>query len=164
MYSFALLYSPNLVKYYLVHLASNPTAQRVMKDALWEHNNIDLVYQFRYGVYGLGFRTPDYYEQNLRIFNIEEGNIRASIESLNDDMMPIIHNSQDGVPFQQLHVNTMQTNPATINHYASYLDEQRSATEIEVWRNGKITRAKQFKPGDIILRSRQGKLFDMKGF
>lgn len=164
VYSFALLPNATLVKYYLIHLASSPTAQRVMKDALWERNNIDLVYQFRYGVYGLGFRTPDYYEQNSRIFDIKEVNAQASIEGLNDDLMPIIYNSEDGIPFDQLHVRTMQTNPATLNHYMSYVDEQRSVEEIEVLRNGKITRAKQLKPGDVILKSRQGKLFDMRKF
>jgi hypothetical protein len=46
----------------------------------------------------------------------------------------------------------------------SYVDEQRDMSEIEVWRNGKITKAKQLKPGDIIIKSSQGKLFDFKNF
>jgi len=51
VYSFALLPNKTLVKYYLIHLATNPTAQKVIKNALWVHNTIDLAYQFRYGVY-----------------------------------------------------------------------------------------------------------------
>jgi three-Cys-motif partner protein len=164
VYSFALLPNRTIVEYYLVHLASSPTAQRVIKNALWEHNNIELIYQFNRGVTGLGFSTPEYYERETKIFNIEEENIRASIESLNGELMPVIHGHEDGIPFEELHIKTMQTNPSPVNHYMSYVDEQRDMKEIEVWRNGKITKAKQLKPGDIIIKSSQGKLFDLKSF
>jgi len=78
--------------------------------------------------------------------------------------MPVIYNYEDGIPFKELHVRTMQTNPSPISHYIGYVDEQRDMGEIEVWRNGKITKAKQLQPGDIVVKSRQGKLFDLKNF
>jgi len=125
VYSFALLPNRTIVEYYLVHLASSSTAQRVIKNALWEHNNIDLIYQFNRGVTGLGFSAPEYYERETKIFNIKEDNIRASIESLNNELMPVIYNYEDGIPFKELHVRTIQTNPSPISHYIGYVDEQR---------------------------------------
>ena len=37
----------------------------------------------------------------------------------------------------------MQTNPATVEHYEKYIDEQRSQKEIVVMRNGEITQSKK---------------------
>lgn len=164
VYSFALLPNKTLVKYYLIHLATNPTAQKVIKNALWEHNTIDLAYQFRYGVYGLGFRTPDYYERDQRNFLIKEANFRASIEGLSEELMPIIYDNEDGVSFDELHLRTIQTNPSPTYHYIDCLNEQRDMGEIEVFRKGKITKAKQLQPGDVIVKSNQGKLFDFRNF
>jgi len=48
VYSFALMQNISLVTYYLVHLASSSSAQRVMKEVLWRKNNIDLLYHSCY--------------------------------------------------------------------------------------------------------------------
>jgi three-Cys-motif partner protein len=165
VYSFALLPNASLVKYYLIHLASSPTAQKVMKTSLWDVNNIDINYQFRYGVYGLGFRTPDFYDENCRVFDFQETNIEAVINDLDKDLMPIIYSAEEnGIPIGNLHEGTTQKNPATWNHYVDYLNEQRSNQEIQIFRDGKVTRAKNLKPGDIIMKARQVKLFDVRGF
>lgn len=164
VYSFALLPKRIIVEYYLVHLANSPTAQRVIKNSLWEHNNIGLFYRFKKNVNGLGFSTPEYYEQEVQIFDVKEENIRASIESLNNELMPLISSHEDGIRFDNLHNETMQKNASTISHYMYYVDEQRAMKEIRIFRNGKVTEAKKLRPGDVIIKSYQGKLFDMKTF
>ncbi len=154
VYSFALLPKGNTVLYYLIHLASSPTAQKVIKNSLWKHNNIvfrDLVCQFDYDICGLGFKTAEYYSINQRIFDIHYANDRAAIENLNDDLMKFIYYSKH-IGFGTLHNNTMQFNPATEKHYMTFIDEQRDAGEIEVLRNGKRSKAKNIKPTDIIAR------------
>jgi three-Cys-motif partner protein len=161
VYSFALLPNKGTVKYYLIHLASNATAQKVMKESLWTVNNLDFMYQFRYGVYGLGFRAPDYYERNLRVFDFKDSNVQAAIDDLTDSLIPIIHEADDGVLMQDLHQHTMQTNPAIWQHYEQLINEQRSNKEIEVFRDGKITSSRKIKPGDVIIKSIQPKLFDL---
>jgi three-Cys-motif partner protein len=164
VYSFALIPEQNQVQYYLVHLASNAPAQRVIKHSLWKHNNIDLLRQFRFGVYGLGFRSPDYYEMNLSLFNIEEGNTKASIECLGDILLPIVNTHSEGISFGTLHDSTMEYNPSTNKHYQEFINEQRSYGELEVLRDGKSTQAKQLKASDLIIRPRQTTLFDLKPF
>lgn len=164
VYSFALLSSGFRAKYYLVHLASSPTAQRVIKETLWKYNNIDFFYQFKFEVYGLGFRSPEYYDNNLKIFNIHEHNTSASISHLDDSLSPLIHSSKKGIQFGALHEGTMQKNPSTLNHYEQYVNEQRVRGDIEVLRNGKLTKAKSLKSSDILIRPCQPSLFDMKQY
>jgi len=159
--AFALMPKATTPLYYLIHLADNPAAQREMKFTLWNHNTLDLTYQFQYGVYGLGFRTLDYYEECYgQLFDIKEDNIRRCIENLNDNLMPLIYNSQEGIPFGKLHNSTMQENPATWDHYEAYIDQQRKVQELEVIRKGKITHAKRLMQGDII-RKFQFKQFSL---
>lgn len=154
VYSFALLPKGNTVLYYLIHLASSPTAQKVIKKSLWKHNNIvfrDLVCQFDYDICGLGFKTAEYYSINQRIFDIHNANNRAAIENLTDDLMKLIHFAKQ-IDFRTLHNSTMQFNPATEKHYMTFIDEQRDAGEIEVLRNGKRTKSKNIKPTDFIVK------------
>lgn len=47
----------------------------------------------------------------------------------------------------------MQFNPAIEDHYIKFIDEQRDAGEIEVLRNGKLTKAQKLKSTDIIKKS-----------
>lgn len=164
VYSFALLPKKIIVEYYLVHLANNPTAQRVIKKSLWDPNNIGLFYRFNKNVNGLGFSTPEYYMREGVIFDIKGENVRASIESLDNELMPIIFEHENGISFDDLHTQTMQTNPSPVSHYMNYVDEQRAMEEIQVLRNGKVTLAKNLRPGDVIIRSCQQKLFDLKPF
>ena len=161
VYSFALLKNQTQPKYYLIHLASNPPAQREIKYALWEYNTIDLVYQFEYGIYGLGFRTPDYYEQNQSVINITKDNEAKCIKNLNDDLMPIIYDYPDGISLDLLHTLTMQKNPATLEHYIQYINGQVGDQELEVFRDGKITKAKNLRPGDFIIRKKAKQLHFM---
>lgn len=162
-YSFALLPSAGIVKYYLIHLATNPTAQKVIKFSLWAHNNLDLAYQFRYSTHGLGFRSTQYYEANLSLLNIEDDNTNICIQNLGDDLIPLIDSHTNGIDLRRLHETTMQKNPATFNHYIEYLLMQRDYGEIEILRGGKPTRAKNLKADDVICRPSQQTLFDMRG-
>ena len=164
VYSFALIPILNQVQYYLIHLASNAPAQRVIKNSLWRHNNIDLQMQFRFGVYGLGFRSPNFYEQNGSLFDIKEGNIKASIECLSDSLIPIIRSHIDGIRFDELHDTTMELNPSTKSHYEEFISEQREYGELDVLREGKSTRARTLKKDDVIIRPRQSTLFDLRPF
>lgn len=164
VYTFALIPGLNQVQYYLVHLASNAPAQRVIKHSLWKFNNINMHMQFRYDVYGLGFRSPDYFDNNCNLFDIKEENIRASIENLSDSLLPIITTHSEGIHYGELHDSTMQYNPATDKHYEEFINEQRNYGELEVIRNGKPTKAKNLKAKDLILRPNQQQLFILKQF
>lgn len=164
VYSFALLRNKTRTRYYLMHLASKPPAQREIKYILWEYNTIDFAYQFEYGIYGLGARNADYYEQNLSVIDIVEENRKKCTETLIDDLLPIIYDNPDGIHFGKLHNDTMQTNPVTMDDYAKAI---RMTNEVLVMRNGKITKAQQLKPGDLILRDKspiQISLFDTKKY
>ena len=157
VYSFALLQTQRLVTYYLIHLANSPTAQKVIKNSLWIHNTMNLSYQFNYDVYGMGFRSPDFYDFNQRLFDINDGNERTAIENLNNDVINYLHGVEQ-TEFETLHNLTMQFNPATAKHYELFIDEQRDAGEIEVLRNGKKTKARNLKSTDIITRPKYKQL------
>jgi hypothetical protein len=162
-YSFAVMRKATTPLYYLVHMANNPSALREMKFTLWKHNTIDLMYQFQYGVYGLGFRTIDHYEKcKGQIFNIEESNTQMCIENLNDSLMRLIYNSDNGISLSDLHNQTMQMNPATWDHYQSYIRQQREKQELEVVRKEGITLARDLRPTDKVRKPKQRSLFLLK--
>ncbi|ACK70616.1 conserved hypothetical protein [Gloeothece citriformis PCC 7424] len=154
VYSFALLPNKTQPKYYLMHLASRPPAQREIKYTLWDHNTLNLVYQFDYGIYGLGFRTPDYYEKNLSVIDIEKENKSQCIKNLHEELMPIIYNNPEGIILKDLHNSTMQKNPATFDDYIQVINEQVSEGDLQVLRKGKLTKAKKLEPGDIIVKNK----------
>lgn len=162
VYGFSLLHNQSIVKYYLIHLASSVVAQRVMKSAMWAQNNLDFLCQHHDNVYGMGHKSIYYYEDRNfpRLFDVKETNTQACIEKLDEDLMPLIY-SGEGIQFSDLELQTIQRNPATIKHYAEFVNQQREAKEIQVIRDGKITTSKQVKPTDIILRTKymQPKLF-----
>ncbi len=162
VYGFSLLHNQSIVKYYLIHLASSVVAQRVMKSAMWVQNNLDFLCQHHDNVYGMGHKSIYYYEDKNfpRLFDIKQTNTQACIEKLDEDLMPLIY-SGEGLQFSDLELQTIQRNPATIKHYAEFVNQQRDAKEIEVIRDGKITTSKQVKATDIILRAKykQTKLF-----
>ena len=162
VYGFSLLHNQSRVKYYLIHLASSVVAQRVMKSAMWVQNNLDFLCQHHDNVYGMGHKSIYYFEdQNLpRLFDVKETNTQACIDKLDEHLMPLIYGG-DGIPFSDLELKTIQTNPATFKHYVEFVNQQRDAEEIEVIRDGKITTSKRIKPTDIILKARykQTKLF-----
>ena len=159
IYGFSLLHNQSMVKYYLIHLASSVVAQRVMKLAMWSNNNLDYLCQHHDKVYGMGHKSLNHF-QNPLIFDIKETNTQACIEMLGEDIMPLIDGSE-GIQFKDIELQTIQKNPATIEHYAKFVDQQREAKEIEVIRDGKITTSKKLKPTDIVLKPKykQIKLF-----
>ncbi|MBE9126354.1 MULTISPECIES: three-Cys-motif partner protein TcmP [unclassified Coleofasciculus] len=154
IYAFALMPNRTQPKYYLMHLASNPPAQREIKYTLWNNNTLDLVYQFEYDIYGLGFRTPDYYENNLSVIDIVQENKIKCRDNLRKSLMPIIYEMPDGIPLIELHNSTMQMNPATLDDYIKMINEEVSEGEINILRNGKITPAKNLKADDLIVKAK----------
>jgi len=162
VYGFSLLHNQSIVKYYLIHLASSVVAQRVMKSAMWAQNNLDFLCQHHDNVYGMGHKSIYYYEDKNfpRLFDVKQTNTQACIEKLDEDLMPLIY-SGDGIQFSDLELQTIQRNPATFEHYAEFVNQQREAKEIQVIRDGKITTSRQVKSTDIILRAKykQTKLF-----
>lgn len=156
-WTFAIMKDLKTVYYYLIHLSSNPTALDVMKKTLWKYNNLE--YQFHYGVYGLGFRELEYYDKNLTIYKIEEENIRTCLENLNEQLMPILSQNEDGILFQEIFEMTIDENPATSDQYMKLFHQLRIEKEIKVIRDGKITMAKQMRPGDIIIKAKDKPLW-----
>lgn len=164
VFSYALIPSGNQVKYFLVHLASNSPAQRVIKYSAWQYDNLHIHQQYGFGEQGLGFKTPYHYESNLNLFDIKAQNIQSCIDRLVDCIFPLIEFEADGVGFQSLHDATMQYNPATYDHYMKCIDQQRNYGQLEVIRNGKETKAKNLRSTDIIRRPTQPNIFDLKQY
>lgn len=159
IWTFALMPKFKTVLYYLVHLSSHPTALKVMKETLWIYNNLE--YQYHFNVWGMGFRTPDFYNNNLKIFDIlgTDSNIQKCLEDLTEQIIPIVYTNQEGISFKELWVKTLQTNPANRDHYVQAILQQRDEQEVQILRNGKITKANQLESGDIIIKSKFKQLY-----
>lgn len=145
------------VFYYLIHLSSNPKALEVMKCTLQKYNNLE--YQYHYGVYGLGFREVEYFEENLKLYDIKESNHDLCLSNLREQLCPIIYDLNDGITFQEIYHRTLQTNPATEAQYMKALTQLSMQKEIKIFRGGKLTKAKNLKPGDVIIPARDTPLW-----
>lgn len=156
-WTFAIMESKKNVLYYLIHLSSNPTALEVMKQTLFKYNNLE--YQYHYGVYGLGFRELEYFEKNLSIYDIKEKNIEACLNDLKEQLMSSLSENEDGLPFQQIYLNTTQKNAATKPLYMTTLERLRIEKEIKIVREGKITSATHLKPDDVIMKAKDKPLW-----
>lgn len=159
VYTFGMLKSSTIVTYYLIHFANHRRAQEVIKDTLWRYNNIDLSYQFAYGIYGLGFRTPEYFEETLRLFDIKSENHKQCVTDLQNGIIPLIHGHKDGIKFRDLVDSTIQMNPANLDIYRDSIVKSREEMELKVKRNGKESRARHLKPDDIIIKSNDRQYF-----
>lgn len=148
LYTFGMLPNKTLVKYYLIHFANKITAQKVIKDTLWVHNSIDHSCMFEYGIYGFGFRTPDSFEKNLTIFNIEENNKKKCIRDLEESILPSVHSSENGLSFEMILEQTIQFNPASSDLYNESIVKLREENEIKVIREGKETWSNKIKNND----------------
>lgn len=155
-HTFALMSNPRTVLYYLIHLASNPTALSVMRDITWLQNNLD--YQFHYGVYGVGYRTLDELDENLAIYDIEVRNVEFCVNRLTDQIMEFLHQKGD-LPFAQLISSTIEENPATRPLYVQAINLLQDAGELISEREGKITSSRIIRGKDIIKRANYRQLF-----
>jgi len=140
-----------VVLYYLMHFSKNLTALQVMRDTLWKYNNLTHIFEF--DVYGFGFKTVDYYKENMKLdFHIEDtiDSHEGCIKML--DKYLIEYLSQDGELFINLCDKTMQLNPGCLQHYIDYLNQKRRDKEIEVIRDGELLYSKNiaFQKKDII--------------
>ncbi len=97
-----------------------------MKDTLWKYNNLDYLYHFE--VYGLGFRTVDFYEKTPELeFDIRGTNDshKECVTRLDRQLRELIFTKEDGLYFRQICEITMQENPASKEHYISYINRLR---------------------------------------
>ena len=145
------------VFYYLIHLSSNPKALEVMKCTLQKYNNLE--YQYHYGVYGLGFRAVEYFQENLKLYDIKESNQDLLLSNLREQLSPIIYDLNDGISFREIYYKTMQENPAIQVQYMKAFTQLRIEKEIKILRNGKLTKAKNLKPEDVIMPEKYRQLW-----
>lgn len=159
LYSFGLMKATGIVKYYLIHMANNPTAQKVLKSALWKHNNYDLYYRFRFDQYGTGHITPMALEEREQgsLFDIRDENRSQAIDQLKQRVIGVI--TAAGLPFRQLEEMTLQENPADSSMYQEFLNNSRDQGDVLIYRNGRITTAHQIKANDLIRRNPQMRFF-----
>ncbi|MGK7884863.1 MAG: hypothetical protein AB4057_09590 [Crocosphaera sp.] len=158
----------NRVLYYLLHISSHLKATEVMKNGSWIYNNLD--YQYHYDIFGFGFKTSNYYQENqynLQL-DINQDSETACINKLRNNLDRIIHNNEE-MKFSDLCDQTMEFNPATINHYHQCLKFLRSAGDIEILRKRSKTKwtktnSKEIVNNDIIRKSQQKKLFLLQDY
>ena len=148
------------VLYYLMHLSQKLTALEVIKESFWQENNLD--YQYYFELYGHGFKTADFYEENqLELkFDITKNSEEVCLERLDTYLGNIIRNNQDGIIFSELCHQTMECNPASKEHYTRYINLLRNEKEIEIWRNGEIVKGRKVDlyKNDIIKLTRYKQL------
>lgn len=154
------------VLYYLVHMSSHERALEVMKQDCWSQNNLDC--QYHYDIYGYGFKTSKYYQENQLTLELDItiDNEEFCIKKLENDLNDLIVDAEDGISFKELCRKTIELNPATKDHYAQYLKMLRNEKEIEILRynkNGilKSTSSNKIENDDVIkpIRYKQLKLF-----
>jgi|GEM_PF-645042 len=150
-WTFAIMKNVKTVEYYLIHLSSNKTALEVMKETLFHYNNLE--YQYHYGVYGFGFREMEYFANNLSIYNINEINIEICLNDLTEQLMEIIYSYEEGIRFDKLYLETMQTNAALKHFYMQVLFQQRIEKDIKVFREGRLTDANNLRETDLIVKA-----------
>jgi three-Cys-motif partner protein len=155
------------VLYYLIHICNHLRGLEVMNDGSWKFNNLDC--QYHYDIYGLGFKSALFYAENqlsLQLDINQDSEINC-INKLSQDLDSLINNYPDGISFKMLCEKTMELNPATRKHYCKYLQLLQDAKEIEIVSKGKtikITEKTKLQNSDIIRKSHQQTLFDLRHF
>ena len=155
------------VLYYLIHLCNHLRALEVMKEGSWKFNNLD--YQYHYDIYGFGFKSALFYEENKSSLqlDINQDSDTACINKLSKDIDYLIAQNPDGIYFKTLCEQTMERNPATRKHYGEYLKILQDAKEIEIVRKGKITKLTEntkLLNSDIIRKSNEPTLFLLRPY
>lgn len=153
VFTFSMIPRGNVnVLYYLMHLSQKLTALEVIKESFWQKNNLN--YQYYFELYGHGFKTADFYEENqLKLkFDITKNSEDFCLEKLDIHLGNIIRNNQDGIIFHELCHQTMELNPASKKHYTTYINLLRNEKEIDIWRNGQIVKGSKvdLQRNDII--------------
>ncbi|MBE8987116.1 MULTISPECIES: three-Cys-motif partner protein TcmP [unclassified Nostoc] len=153
VFTFALIpRGENIVLYYLLHLSQNLTALEVIKECFELENNLN--YQYHYEIYGYGFRSANYYNQNQLSLelNITKNTYEICLDKLDQDVGKLITENPDGISYKEIKQKTMHLNPANRRLYNEYLNRNLKEKEIEVWRDGKILTRSQtdYKKSDII--------------
>jgi three-Cys-motif partner protein len=131
IYPFALMKNKQSVLYYLVHLANDPKAIEVMKKYIWQYNNLE--YRYHYNIFGSGFRTIDYYENNLKLYDIEEVNLNHCLTEISDKLLTIINSTPEDIVVDDLYnYHILEQSPGTLDHLVKSLNQLRDGGEIEI--------------------------------
>lgn len=163
VFTFSLIPRNNYrVLYYLIHMSKDLTALEVMKSSFWKENTLD--YQYHFEVYGYGFKTYDFYQENQSElkFDINPGASEFCIQRIDDAIIKLLYAQNDkAITFRYLCEITMQKNPATRQHYEELINRKRADKDIIILRDGKETGATRLQRSDIIqvAPSRQLSLF-----
>lgn len=134
----------HIVLYYLIHMSQNLTAVEVMKDCFEFSNNLE--YQYHYEIYGYGFKTAEYYNDNqLNLeLNISQDSYEFCLSKLDGDVGKLISQNPDGIRFKDI-LNTMHLNPANRNLYNEYINRSVNEKEIEIWRKDILLKGTKIK-------------------
>ena len=156
VYIFSLLKTETIVKYFLIHIANNQTAQQVMKKALWVHSNSSAVFGYQYGITGLSF-LPVNVENEVQfdLFDIYNGNQDRSLPDLFVQLMDVIERMSGGLTFRELEAGTIQSNPADREIYSKCIEQMQKDGSIIKIRDRKPTKSKSVELDDIIQRNPQ---------
>jgi three-Cys-motif partner protein len=140
--------------YYLLHISSSLKALEVMKDSFWQENTLS--YEYYFEVFGLGFRTVDYYQRNQTNLRFEKSKDEECIELLDRDLRRVLEDNPDGITFTDARAKTMEFNPARRAHYEQYIKQLRDDQLIEIVRDGQTVKGKNpdLQRKDIIRKSR----------
>ena len=138
------------VYYYLIHLSNNPTAVSVMREVLWKYNNLE--YQYHYGTFGMGYRTVEALNENLKTIDIHETNVQACQNNLRESLDRLLHQTFDQLPFRQLFEKTIEQNPATKEHYMDVIHQMNLEGDLEIIRDNNTHRKARLVNRDLIKR------------
>lgn len=94
--------------------------------------------------------------------NINQDSEISCIEKLDKDLEHLINKYEQGISFKDLRNTTMERNPATRKHYHQYLQMLKDAKEIEIIRENKVYNGIKYRDDDIIKKSSQMLLFNMR--
>jgi hypothetical protein len=91
------------------------------------------------------------------LFDIREENRSKCIDQLNQRLIGVI--TASGLPLRQLEEITLQENPADSSMYQEFLNNSRDEGDVLIYRDGRITTARQIKANDLIRRNPQMRFF-----
>jgi three-Cys-motif partner protein len=140
------------VYYYLIHLSNNPTAVSVMRKVLWKYNNLE--YQYHYGTFGMGYRTVEALNKNLKTIDIHETNVQECQNHLRESLDRLLHETSDQLPFQQIFERTIEQNPATKEYYMDVIHQMNLDGDLEIIRDDNTHKKARLINRDLIKKRR----------
>jgi three-Cys-motif partner protein len=149
--------------YWLLHLSGHARARDVMVELHWKENT-SFIHYGRSGMSMLGYdpdADPKITRQKcLPEFCFDLTALASTEEALFDELPEKISGFKDGVPFEQFFADVTNETPATSEIMANVLVDLARQGVIEIRdKTGQTSRRSSLRKSDIILPSRQGRLF-----